>query len=260
MTDLSMTIAPKSDQTNADDLIAGPRTITVTRVTGNEGAPDQPISIHYEGDDGRPFKPCKSMRRVLVQLWGPDGNKYVGRSMTLYRDPGVKFGGIEVGGIRISHMTDIAEPMILQLTASKAQRRPYRVEPLLMTPKVDVALYQKKGRAAAEQGVAAFTEWWNEKVPEQADRRAACKAIMPELQAIARAADAAKTAPAPTDEEDPMGGSVVEDDDLTVELRADLNRCLAGEDVDAVAAKYAGAPMDAAARDAMIAARREDLA
>ena len=32
MIDLSRTVAPKSDQLNADDLIAGPRTIVVTAV------------------------------------------------------------------------------------------------------------------------------------------------------------------------------------------------------------------------------------
>jgi hypothetical protein len=63
------TIVPKSDQLNSDDLIGGPRTIRLTKVhlTGEE----QPVALHYEGDDGKPYKPCKSMRRVLVQLWGP---------------------------------------------------------------------------------------------------------------------------------------------------------------------------------------------
>lgn len=130
MTDLSQTIAPKSDQLNSDDLITGPITIRVSKITANLAAPEQPISIFYDGDNGKPYKPCKSMRRVLVNTWGADGTKYTGRSMTLYRDPEVKFGGIEVGGIRISHMTDIARPITIALTASKANRKPYTVKPL----------------------------------------------------------------------------------------------------------------------------------
>ena len=51
--DISKTIAPKSDQLNADDLIAGPKTITVTGI--KLVAEDQPVAIHFEGDDGKPY-------------------------------------------------------------------------------------------------------------------------------------------------------------------------------------------------------------
>lgn len=129
MTDLAKTIAPKSDQLNADDLIAGPLTITVTDVRGSDN-PDQPVSIHFEGDAGKPYKPCKSMRRVLVHCWKGDGKAYIGRRMTLYRDEGVQFGGIKVGGIRISHLSHIDREVEMALTVTKARRAPYRVRPL----------------------------------------------------------------------------------------------------------------------------------
>ena len=129
MVDLRQTIAPKSDQLNADDLIGMTRTIKVTGVKLC-GAPDQPIALNFAGDNGKPYKPCKSMRRVLVNVWGPDGNAYAGRSMTLYRDDKVQFGGLEVGGIRISHMSHINAPVTMALTATKAKRKPYTVQPL----------------------------------------------------------------------------------------------------------------------------------
>lgn len=127
--DLTPTIAPKSDQLNADDLITGPRTITITKVA-SRGSPDQPIAIYFEGDNGKPYLPCKSMRRVLVAVWGINGADYVGKSMTLYNDPEVIFGGIKVGGIRISHMSDIAEAKSMALTTKKSQRAQYTVKPL----------------------------------------------------------------------------------------------------------------------------------
>ena len=133
MIDLRQTIAPKSDQLNADDLIAGPMTIRVTRVSLC-AEPDQPIAISFEGDNGKPYKPCKSMRRLLVSVWGPDGSAYAGRSMTLYRDEKVKFGGAEVGGIRISHMSDIDKPVTVALTVTKSVRRPFQVKPLRDEP------------------------------------------------------------------------------------------------------------------------------
>lgn len=165
MTDLSKTIEPKSDQMNADDLIGGPRTITITGVAGS-GDPQQPISINFEGDHGKPYKPCKSMRRVMVAAWGKDGHSYTGRSMTLYCDPKVKFGGIEVGGIRISHMSDISEPKItMALTASKAKRAPFTVKRLDSAPKAPQGPTTEDARKAAEKaaggGSDAFKAWWN---------------------------------------------------------------------------------------------------
>ena len=65
MVDMSQFVAPKSDQLNADDLIAGPRTIRIRGVRGTEN-PEQPVSVYFEGDDGKPYKPCKSMRRVMI--------------------------------------------------------------------------------------------------------------------------------------------------------------------------------------------------
>ena len=132
--DMTNTIIPKSDQINADDLIAGPRTITIARVTGNEGNAEQPVNVFYEGDNGKPYRPCKGMRRVMVSIWGADAATYVGRSMTLYRDPTVTWGGMAVGGIRISHMSHMEREVTLALTASKTNRRPFVVKPLRNAP------------------------------------------------------------------------------------------------------------------------------
>ena len=120
------TIAPKSDQLNADDLIAGPITVRIVSVT--HGNAESPIRVNIEGR--MPYYPCKSMRRVLVAAWGEDGAPYAGRYMTLYRDPEVKYGGIKVGGIRISHMSDIPADMYMALTVTRGKRAEYTVQRL----------------------------------------------------------------------------------------------------------------------------------
>ena len=117
--DLADTIIPKSDQLNYDDLIAGPVTVTVKAVS--RGNADQPVNIDVGLN--RPYKPCKSMRRVLIAAWGKDGSKWVGKSMTLYGNSSVKWAGQEVGGIRISHLSDIAEPLTIAMTVSKGKRQ-----------------------------------------------------------------------------------------------------------------------------------------
>lgn len=126
--DLSDTIVPKSDQLNADDLLVGPITVTVQGVSRGDGK-DQPVSIAIDGNR-QPYKPCKSMRRVLIAAWGNDGRRWVGRRMTLYCDPEVKFGGVKVGGIRISHLSDIPGERTFLLTSSRSKRSEFRVQPL----------------------------------------------------------------------------------------------------------------------------------
>lgn len=136
-TNLRDTIVPKSDQLNADDLIAGPMTVKITGV--KRGDSEQPVIVALDGQ--RPYKPCKSMRRVLISAWGDDGSKWVGRSLTLYNDPDVKFGGVKVGGIRISHMSDIPSDLVMSLTATRGKRSEYKVTKLTraMYPAADFA-------------------------------------------------------------------------------------------------------------------------
>ena len=71
MTDnwLAKTIVPKSDQLNAEDLLTGPIVVTVQEV--KQGTDDQPVHIVI-GDGRQPYKPCKTMRRVLIFVWGDD--------------------------------------------------------------------------------------------------------------------------------------------------------------------------------------------
>lgn len=126
---LADTIIPKSDQLNADDLIAGPITVTVEGVKRSP-SPEQPIDILISGH--RPYRPCKSMRRVLISVWGDKGADWIGKSMTLYRDESVKYGGVAVGGIRISHVTDIDKRRDLMLTSTRTKREMYTVNPLIL--------------------------------------------------------------------------------------------------------------------------------
>lgn len=128
MNDMTRVIIPKSDQINADDLLSAPITITITDVKVSPGQ-EQPVSIYFEGSD-KAYRCCKSMSRVLVAAWGPDASKYKGRSLTLYCDPKVKWGGMEVGGIRISHMSHIEAPMTMALTVTRANKKPFTVRPI----------------------------------------------------------------------------------------------------------------------------------
>jgi len=148
MTDMNSVITPKSDQLNADTLIGGPRIITISDVSISPGT-EQPVTVRYDGDEGKPWKPCKSMSRVLVHAWGPDAKLYAGRSVELYLDPTVKWGGMAVGGVRISRMSHIERDLVMALTATKGKKAMVTVKPLVIEQQAPA-----KGRQTAEEWAA----------------------------------------------------------------------------------------------------------
>lgn len=126
--DLTKSIEPNSEQINAEDLFGGARTVTITSVEA--GTKDQPVFIHVAEFTGRTYRPAKSMRRVLVAAWGQDSSTYIGRQITIYNDPTVKWAGQAVGGVRISHLSHIKAPLEVALTVTRGKRAPFVVHPL----------------------------------------------------------------------------------------------------------------------------------
>ena len=129
--DIADTILAKSDQINAVDL-AVPVTVTVEGVEVVGG--DQPVNIFVTEFPGKAYRPSKSMRRVLVKLWGPRSADYAGRRLTIYNDPTVTWAGKAVGGIRISHASHIDKPVTMSLALAKGKLAPFTVQPLPDAP------------------------------------------------------------------------------------------------------------------------------
>lgn len=128
--DLSKAILAKSDQLNADDLLSGPRTFTVKEV--RRGSDEQPVSIVLaEFPDRRPFKPSKTVLRLLVHAWGVESDDWPPNArMTLHRDDTVKWAGQEVGGIRVTALSHIKAPMKVVLAESQSKKTLHRIDPL----------------------------------------------------------------------------------------------------------------------------------
>lgn len=184
--DLRDTIIPKSDQLNSEQLLSGPITITVTDVRRG-GGEEQPLVIHYEGEGGRPYKPCKTMRKVLVFAWGADGSQWADRSMTLFNRPDVKFGGEEVGGIRISHLSHIERDVAISLTTTRGRKEQTRIK------RIDESETVKGSRArlatAASSGTEALRSAWSAIPGEHKRTIGGDQGCPDELKAIAKAAD-----------------------------------------------------------------------
>lgn len=129
--DMSDTIAPKSDQLDAVDLLTGPKTFTITGVS--RGNSEQPVEIAL-AEFPRPWRPGLSMRRVLVSCWGKDASEYVGRRVTLFCDPDVQFGGAAVGGTRIKALSHIDKPKQVPLLVKRGKSAIFTVQPLIEAP------------------------------------------------------------------------------------------------------------------------------
>lgn len=155
--DLSQTIAPKSDHLNSDSLIAGPLTIAITSVTPRQDE-SRPVAINFEGDDGKPFLPCKAMRRGLVLAWGSDAKLYTGRGLTLFRDPSVQYGGLAVGGVRISHASHLDKDLTFPLALNNKKKILWTFKVLRPWPPTPAPQQQPPAREAARPARAAATQ------------------------------------------------------------------------------------------------------
>lgn len=185
--DISHTIEADSTQINADDLTSEPRTVTVAGVS--KGAVDQPVNIELVEFPGRAFRPCKSMRRVLVHAWGPNASEYVGRRMAIFNDPTVKWGGQDVGGVRIKALSHIDKRLTLALTATRGKKVRVIVEPLTDAPEV-VAVDVDSLLAAIEAASteAALKELWDQAstLPDGSEgRKAASELIKARIAEVA---------------------------------------------------------------------------
>lgn len=176
--DLTQTIAPRSDQVNADDMIGAPVTVTIESVVA--GSAEQPVDIRLVEFPGRAYRPSKSMRRVLVAAWGADSTVYVGRRLTIYRDAEVKFGGERVGGIKISHLSHIDKPLNIALTVTRGKRALHTVEPLPDAAPSTVAPEPPVETVAECTDTDSLKEMWRVSGPE---RRAQIEARVAELKA-----------------------------------------------------------------------------
>ena len=156
--DISETLAANSAQQNYDEYLAGPKTVTVAEV--RQGTAEQPVNVELVEFPGKPFKPAKSVRRVLAAAWGTDASKWTGRRLTIYGDPSVRYGGKEVGGLRVSHVSHIDKPITVALTVTRGKRAPFTVQPLPDAPPVPpipddvqtLAQYQDYYRHRAQNG------------------------------------------------------------------------------------------------------------
>lgn len=107
--------------------------------------------------------------------------------MTLYRDPTVTWAGMQVGGIRISHMSHIKEPVKLALASSNKKRVIHTIKPLADAPEpkqdIDISDVLEDLQQTALNGTDALQSAWKALKPAE---RKALKDELPTLKNIAQ--------------------------------------------------------------------------
>ena len=121
-------IVANSEQLNADELLTGPITVTIEKVS--KGNREQPIHIGLAGYKDKSFRPCKTVRRILITLWTDDATKWIGQRLTIFTDPDVVYGGVRVGGLRVSHATGIDKPKTFMLTKTRGKKSEITIHPI----------------------------------------------------------------------------------------------------------------------------------
>lgn len=159
MDEWASALEAKSDQINAIDLIGGPQTFTIESVS--HGTPEQPMNIHLVESPGKAYRPSRTMRRFMAKTWGWPPTTWAGKRLTLYRNPKIRFGKDEVGGIEISHVSDISSSMTFVLPGARGGRpKSYTAEPLVEAPlTVPADVIQAATKAQSEGQLDVYKNW-----------------------------------------------------------------------------------------------------
>lgn len=132
---MKISAEPRSDQWNGDDFVNGKaKVFTIADV--KHGSAEQKYDIVLAEGEGRVWRPPLTVLRILMDAWGDESDEWVGRRVALYRESSVTFGKEKVGGIRISHMSDLPDgkPFEHASTVTRGRKRNVVIKPLPDAP------------------------------------------------------------------------------------------------------------------------------
>lgn len=123
----------KTDRFNYEHFISGPKTLKVSRLGKKVDQGKPRLLVFFEGHEDTPYWVPLGMAKCIAS---PDGwgespfADWVGRSMTLFGEPTVQYGGKELGGVRVSHLSHIEKPYTTKISIRRGVRIDYEILPL----------------------------------------------------------------------------------------------------------------------------------
>lgn len=171
---MRITAEPRSDQLNADDLVGSSRIVTIAGV--RTGTAEQKYDILLEGEE-RVWRPPLTVLRILLAAWGDESSVWIGRRAELYRDPEVRFGPEQTGGIRVRALSHIGKRMAVAVTEKRGKRKMHTVDALPDLPTPEPLMDSEIDAASTTDELRAM---WPSATPEQQTR---IRARVTELEA-----------------------------------------------------------------------------
>lgn len=93
---------------------------------------DKPVMWFKEIDRG--FMYCKTTGHSCAAMFGEDDDGWIGKRITLYADPNVRFGSEQVGGIRVAGSPDITKPLTVRIKFPKKRAFEVQLVPTKAAP------------------------------------------------------------------------------------------------------------------------------
>lgn len=75
------------------------KSVTMEEVTGDSGK-EMKATLHFQGDI-KPMILNKGNATTISETYGDDSDAWLGKTIEVFADPGVMFGGKKVGGLRV---------------------------------------------------------------------------------------------------------------------------------------------------------------
>jgi len=153
--DIARSLLPKVDHLTYAHVKLEPIVLKVVKVCHGPNKKERPVRLDFEphprcvDPEGKPlhYLPCKGMRVVLSTIWGLNGRVlWPGKSLKLFGNPDVMYGGEKKGGIQIAEMSGIDKPVTVQITVRRGVTEPFTVYPL----KLDEPLSADDAKYVAE--------------------------------------------------------------------------------------------------------------
>lgn len=82
------------------DITLRIKKVSKGKVVGAGGKSNGKAMIAFDGAE-KPLGAGTAILSTIAQLYGNDTKDWVGKLITIYPDPTVKYGGVAVGGIRV---------------------------------------------------------------------------------------------------------------------------------------------------------------
>lgn len=98
--------------------------VTSTDLENDKGAMEQKVTVKYKAADGEgEIVWCKTNAALTAAALGTrDYEQWIGKVITIFHDPSVRFGGKNVGGVRVFGAPTMTKPLTVEIKMPRRKK------------------------------------------------------------------------------------------------------------------------------------------